>query len=109
MLERYTIMGDPQYGGMGVTFKALDNNLNRHVLIKNIKEELLKSAEDQKHKQLFKDEAIIQASLSHNNIAQVYDYFEFEGNDHIVFKLANGNTLDKIDLFTNIVANKKRD
>ncbi|WP_414834567.1 protein kinase domain-containing protein [Bacillus altitudinis] len=102
MLERYEVIENVKPGGMGVTYKAFDKNLERNVLIKNIKDELLQGHQEKHLKGLFKDEALIQARLSHNNIAQVYDYFENDGVSHIVFELVDGKTLDELELFSNL-------
>lgn len=100
-MNRYEIREEPKYGGMGTAYKAYDTNLERNVLIKTIQDKHLQGEGDLKDrlKKLFKDEAVIQARLSHNNIAQVYDYYLQDGINHIVFEFVEGETLDKIQIF----------
>jgi HD superfamily phosphohydrolase/tRNA A-37 threonylcarbamoyl transferase component Bud32 len=105
MEERYVkIETDPISGGMGSTFKAFDNNLQREVIIKTISKELLEASQgnSERYKRLFKDEAKLQAKLSHFHIAQVYDYYELNQVGYIVFEYVNGCTLDQLEFFGKI-------
>lgn len=60
-------------GGMSHIFKAHQNVLNRWIVIKCLKDELLQSAET---KERFRREAKALASVLHQNIAHVYGFYE---------------------------------
>jgi tetratricopeptide (TPR) repeat protein/predicted Ser/Thr protein kinase len=75
-------------GGMGEVWKALDTELNRWVALKFLK------ADDPKDLARFKREAQMAASLSHPNIAAVYEVGEIEGRQYIAMQCVNGLTMD---------------
>ncbi|MFT5497543.1 MAG: serine/threonine protein kinase/TPR repeat protein [Kiritimatiellia bacterium] len=56
-------------GGMGVTYKAFDSSLHREVALKVISQHLL---DDPHMKRMFIREARSAATLTHRNVAQVY-------------------------------------
>jgi len=75
-------------GGMGEVWKALDTELNRWVALKFLK------ADDPKDLARFKREAQMAASLSHPNIAAVYEVGEIEGRQYIAMQCVDGLTMD---------------
>ncbi|MBC2579859.1 protein kinase domain-containing protein [Clostridium sp. DJ247] len=92
-----TILSDE--GGMGITWRGIDDHLKRDVVIKTIKREMLSKSQftlDELNKQLI-DEAINQAKVTHENIAKVYDYYINPGDKqvYLVFEYINGKGLDK--------------
>jgi serine/threonine protein kinase len=78
-------------GGAGVVYLAHDTKLDRKVAIKSIPPEL---ADDAKARSRFKREAKLLASLSHPNIATIYDILEQdEGTGYLVLEYIAGGTL----------------
>ena len=77
-------------GGMGEVYRADDTELGREVAIK-----VLPSAftEDPERLARFEREARVLASLSHPNIAAIFEVGELEGVHFLVMGLAEGETL----------------
>lgn len=88
--NRYEIICRVGTGGMAVVYKAKDNMLNRFVAIKILREEF---KENEEFIRRFKVESQAAASLSHQNIVQVYDVGEEDGLHYIVMELLEGQTL----------------
>lgn len=88
--HRYSIVEKIGSGGMSIVYKARDTKLNRFVAIKVLREEFCLNEEFVKK---FKVEAQSAASLSHNNIVNIYDVGQ-EGRTHfIVMEYLEGETL----------------
>lgn len=85
-LGSYTIVGAIGAGGMGEVYRAHDQRLGRDVAIKVLPDAF---ANDPERLARFEREAKSLASLSHFNVAQVY---EFEGRA-LVMELLEGETL----------------
>lgn len=77
-------------GGMGSVYTAEDSRLGRQVAVKIMQEHL---ATDPRFVERFRREARSAASLSHPNIAGVYDYGEDDGEEFIVMELVEGRDL----------------
>ena len=75
---RYRLSGRIAVGGMGEVWRGTDELLDRAVAVK-----LLSAAHatDEAFRARFRAEARYAASLSHPNIAQVFDYGETTGNE----------------------------
>lgn len=95
MLEQvreYKIISKIGEGGMGVVYKAYDENLDRYVALKAIhstytsNEELLAR---------FRNEAKVQASLSHSNIISLYNFFKEHDTFFMVMEYIEGETLSQ--------------
>ncbi|MGH2810683.1 MAG: serine/threonine-protein kinase, partial [Actinomycetota bacterium] len=80
-------------GGMGHVYRARDKVLHRQVAVKVLKEEL---SSDPATVERFKREARIAASLSHPNIAAVFDFLESSGSWFIVMELLQGSDLHRV-------------
>lgn len=92
--SHYAIIEKLGEGGMGVVYKAEDTRLRRYVALKFLPHNLLVREED-RHR--FVLEAQASASLSHPNIATVFEIDESEGKAFIVLEYIEGNNLsDKI-------------
>ena len=78
-------------GGMGAVFDAYDTALNRSVAIKVLKPALL---EDPESFSSFKFEAQAVARLNHQNIAQIYTFFDAKTSPCIVMERVTGGSLD---------------
>ncbi len=87
---RYEIQEIIGIGGMSVVYKARDNQENRIVAIKILKEEFVSDAEFLRR---FKNESKAIAMLSHPNIVRVYDVSFGDLIQYIVMEYIEGVTL----------------
>ncbi len=87
---RYEIREIVGVGGMAVVYKAYDNQENRMVAIKILKEEFLSNEEFLRR---FKNESKAIAMLSHPNIVNVYDVSFGDLIQYIVMEYIEGITL----------------
>ena len=88
--SRYELLERVGMGGMAVVYKAMDKMLNRYVAVKILREEY---KENEEFIRRFKVESQAAASLSHQNIVQIYDVGEEDGLHYIVMELLEGETL----------------
>ena len=87
---RYEIQEIIGIGGMAVVYKAFDNQENRIVAIKILKEEFVSNEEFLRR---FKNESKAIAMLSHPNIVKVYDVSFGDLIQYIVMEYIEGITL----------------
>jgi serine/threonine protein kinase len=87
---RYRLEERVAIGGMGEVWTARDETLGRRVAVKLLRDSL---AQDPVVAERFRREALTAASLSHPNMAEVYDYVEEEGRPGIVMEMVDGETL----------------
>ena len=92
--DRYKLLDELGSGGMAVVWRARDEVLGRPVAIKLLAG---RYAGDPQSRARIRDEARAAATLSHPNIAQVYDYGEAAGSGtpYVVMELINGPTLQE--------------
>lgn len=76
-------------GGMGEVYRAVHSKIGRVVAVKV----LTQSVPSPSFITRFHNEARIQASLHHHNIATLYDFLEFKGQPCIVMEYVDGETL----------------
>jgi serine/threonine protein kinase len=101
---RYRLSGRIAVGGMGEVWRGTDELLDREVAVK-----LLSAghANDEAFRARFRAEARYAASLSHPNIAQVFDYGETSGPDeappglpssgaYLIMELVHGEPLSAV-------------
>ncbi len=88
--NRYELLEKIGEGGMAEVYKAKCHLLNRFVAVKILKDELLK---DSQFVDKFKREATAAASLSDNNIVNVYDVGSQNNIHYIVMEYIKGKTL----------------
>ena len=88
--SRYELLEQIGMGGMAIVYKAMDKMLNRYVAIKVLREEY---KENEEFIRRFNIESQAAASLSHQNIVQIYDVGEEDGIHYIVMELLEGQTL----------------
>ena len=89
-LSHYRILEQIGAGGMGVVFRAHDENLDRDVAVKILSS--LK-ADVSAHKR-FHREALTLSRLNHPNIATVHDFGKDDGSDYLVEEYIEGRSLD---------------
>jgi eukaryotic-like serine/threonine-protein kinase len=91
-VSHYRIVERIGEGGMGVVYVAEDILLGRRVAIKTLNSK--RGQGDQHFRARFLREARAVSALSHQHIANVYDYGETdEGQPYIVMELVEGQTL----------------
>ncbi len=93
MLGHYRLVEQIGAGGMGVVFRAHDEQLQRDVAIKILPIGLF--ADDASRKQ-FRKEALAVGKLNHANIAMAFDFGEEGGIDYLVTEYIPGVNLDQI-------------
>ncbi len=81
------------HGAMGVTYKALDVQLQRPVALKNINAKYIGDAAARPR---FVREARAAASVRHQNVASVYHLGEIGGDYFYAMEFVDGETLEKI-------------
>lgn len=91
-IGEYTITGFLGAGGMGLVYLGVHNKINRAAAIKV----LSAAAQGSNFIERFFNEARLQSSLHHPNIATLYDFFENGNNLFIVMEFVDGETLDAL-------------
>src|SRR5580700_5565174 len=89
-LGHYRIIEKVAAGGMGVVYRAHDEQLERDVALKVLPPGTLSN--DASRRQ-FRKEALALAKLSHPNIETVYEFDTQDGIDFLVMEYVPGNTL----------------
>jgi serine/threonine protein kinase len=87
---RYEVLGELGRGGMATVYLARQPGIGRLVALKEL--ETLR-ASDPGLARRFLREARTAGSLSHPNIATVYDYFEHGGTPYIAMEYVEGGSL----------------
>ncbi|MBN2796725.1 MAG: Stk1 family PASTA domain-containing Ser/Thr kinase [Clostridia bacterium] len=101
--NRYELLEKVGAGGMAVVFKARCHLLHRFVAVKVLREEYVT---DQEFLKKFSKEAQAAASLSHQNIVNVYDVGNEDGMPYIVMEYVEGKTLKAyIDEYNGFLTN----
>ncbi|PKQ27207.1 MAG: serine/threonine protein kinase [Actinobacteria bacterium HGW-Actinobacteria-4] len=90
---RYVLEALIATGGMGEVWRGEDTELVRPVAIKLLKEG---AAANDIFLKRFHNEAKNAAGLMHHNIAQVFDYGDYDGTAYLVMELVEGEPLSSI-------------
>jgi Tfp pilus assembly protein PilF/TolB-like protein len=90
-LSHYRLVEKIGAGGMGVVYRAHDEQLERDVAIKVLGAGML--ADDGARKR-FRKEALALAKLNHPNVAMVFEFGTQDGLDYLVTEFIPGVTLD---------------
>ncbi|MBE6155864.1 MAG: Stk1 family PASTA domain-containing Ser/Thr kinase [Firmicutes bacterium] len=91
--DRYQIIKSVGEGGMANVYLAFDTILERNVAVKVLRGDL---ATDEKFVRRFQREALSASSLSHENIVEVYDVGEDNGEYYIVMEYVEGKHLKNL-------------
>lgn len=91
--NRYELLEKVGEGGMAIVYKAKCHLLNRLVAVKVLKDEY---SSDKEFVEKFKREATAVASLSDNNIVNIYDVGTQGDINYIVMQYVQGKTLKQI-------------
>jgi len=89
IIGEYRIVDPLGAGGMGVVYRAVHSRIGRVVAIKVLSE----SACDPSFIERFYNEARIQASLHHPNIAMLYEFLQVNNQPCIIMEFVEGETL----------------
>ena len=89
-LSHYRILEKVGGGGMGVVYRARDEQLDRDVAVKVLPSGTVSDDTTRKH---FRKEAMALAKLNHPNIETVYEFGSQEGVDFLVMEYIPGKTL----------------
>jgi serine/threonine protein kinase/Tfp pilus assembly protein PilF len=89
---KYLLIQEVGRGGMGVVWKAWQKDLKRYVAIKILVGTMWTDAEIKR----FYREAQMAASLSHPNIASIYEVGSHEGKHFIAMEFVDGDSLARI-------------
>lgn len=90
---RYRLEDQIAAGGMGRVYRARDERVARTIAVKILNEQLALDADSVER---FRREARSAAALSHQNIAQVFDYGQDATFSYIVMELAPGRDLARV-------------
>jgi serine/threonine protein kinase len=93
---KYVLLSRLAAGGMAVTYRAKMTaaaGLTKDVVIKKIHPHL---AEEEDFVEMFVREAKLAASLTHGNIAQVFDFGKTDGDYFLAMELVHGQALSRL-------------
>ncbi|HAE61153.1 MAG TPA: Stk1 family PASTA domain-containing Ser/Thr kinase [Eubacteriaceae bacterium] len=90
LANRYELIETVGQGGMAIVYKAMDTILHRIVAVKILKQEF---NENEQFIKKFRRESQAAASLSHNNIVNVFDVGVEDNIHFIVMEYVEGDTL----------------
>jgi eukaryotic-like serine/threonine-protein kinase len=91
VLGHYCVLEQIGAGGMGLVFRASDQQLERDVAIKVLPPGMLA---DEAARKRFRREALTLAKLNHPNIGTVYEFGSQEGLDFLVMEYVGGVAVD---------------
>src|SRR5271166_234158 len=91
LLGHYLILEQIGAGGMGMVFRASDQQLERDVAIKVLPPGMLA---DESARKRFRREALTLAKLNHPNIGMVYEFGSQDGLDFLVMEYVGGVAVD---------------
>jgi serine/threonine protein kinase/tetratricopeptide (TPR) repeat protein len=91
MLGHYRLLEEVGRGGMGIVFRAYDEQLTRDVAVKVLPPGTFP---DENARKRFLREARLLAKLNHPNVAMAFDFGQQDGIDYLVTEYVPGITLD---------------
>jgi len=91
-LGHYEILDQLGAGGMGVVYRAHDDQLDRQVALKVLPPGALS---DESARRQFRKEALALAKLNHPNIETVYEFGTQDGVDFLAMELITGQPLNE--------------
>ena len=92
-LGNFEVVREIAEGGMGVVYLARQPALDRSVVLKKIRRELV---DDRSVLERFQREARAAAAVHHQNVVAVYDCFQARGTHYIAQELVDGEDLGQV-------------
>ena len=92
---RYRIVGQLGLGGMGVVYRALDEELDQEIALKVLRAEL---GSDPEWVERFRRELVLAREVTHKNVVRIHDIGESEGLRFLTMRLVEGQSL--LDVLT---------
>src|ERR1700736_348878 len=92
ILGHYRVLEQIGAGGMGVVYRAHDQQLERDVAIKVLPAGTLA---DEAARKRFRREALALAKLNHSNIATIFEFSSQNSTDYLVTEYISGQPLDQ--------------
>ena len=89
LIGKYELLKEIGRGGMAIVYLAFDMQLKRKVAVKMLHPHM----NQKEHILRFEREAVVLATLTHNNIVNIFEFFEEDGNYYIVYEYVEGETL----------------
>ncbi|MEO8361449.1 MAG: protein kinase, partial [Vicinamibacteria bacterium] len=89
--NRYKVLETLGRGGMGVVFRAKDNQLDEVVALKTLRSDVL--SQDATLLQRFKLEIKLARKITHKNVLRTHDFGEWQGTPYISMEYLEGVTL----------------
>ena len=89
--NRYRVLETLGRGGMGVVFRAKDNQLDEVVALKTLRSDVL--SQDSTLLQRFKLEIKLARKITHKNVLRTHDFGEWMGTPYISMEYLEGVTL----------------
>ncbi len=90
---RYRILGMLGIGGMGVVFRAKDEELGMEIALKTMRPE---SAEDPRLLERFRNELVLARQVTHRNVVRIHDIGVHEGLAFITMDFVPGRSLREV-------------
>lgn len=95
--DRYAALELIKSGGMGKIFMGLDRNLGKVCAIKELLQNIAGGGMDPKQaREMFEQEAKLLASLNHQSLPRVYDYFILDDKCYLIMDYIVGDDLLKV-------------
>ena len=91
-LGHYRIIEQIGAGGMGIVYRAHDEQLERDVAVKVLP---VGTLADEVARKRFRKEALALAKLNHPNIATIFEFGTHNSTDYLVTEYISGQTLDE--------------
>ncbi len=89
----YKVLGQIAFGGLSAIYLAEDSDSRLIVLKESVLPDSCDEEDKKKAVEMFQREANLLCSVSHRNIAQVYDYFVESDRHYMVLQHIDGRTL----------------
>jgi tetratricopeptide (TPR) repeat protein len=93
---RYRVVGQLGFGGMGVVYRAHDEELGQDVAVKVLRAEL---GADPEWVARFRRELVLAREVTHKNVVRIHDIGESDGLRFLTMRLVEGRSL--LDVLTN--------
>ena len=93
-VRRYLVKEVLGVGGMGMVFKAIDQELNEPIAIKTLKSEML--TKDPSALERFRSEIKLARRISHRNVVRTHDIGEEGGVYYITMEYVEGKSLKEL-------------